>query len=313
MEIKFKSLSLRNFLSYGNNITIVELSKPGTILIVGEDLDDTTEGTGGNGVGKTTLLNALTYAIYDKPISDISKDKLVNNINNKNMEVIVEFDIGDNSYRIKRERKSKAGAAGNNVYFWINGIDKTLDSVANTNTAIEQIIGIRYDLFVRIVVFSATLAPFLDLPKAEQASMFERLVGLTILSDKAAEQKELIKEDETTVKFKKTKIELIEQEHKRHTIQVTNAKDRMDKWEITNTQEIQNYSNQLEMINGVDLDQQQLLHEELTLINSQLTKEINLFEKIETKLTGYNRQLIKYQKELDHLKENKCILFTKIC
>lgn len=115
MYIEFLSLSIRNFLSYGNNTTIFPLSKLGTTLIVGEDLDYTSEGTGGNGVGKTTLINALAYAVYDKPVSDISKDKLVNNINNKNMEVTVDFKIGEDLYKIKRERKSKVGAAGNNV------------------------------------------------------------------------------------------------------------------------------------------------------------------------------------------------------
>lgn len=306
MKIIFKLLSMRNFLSYGNNITIIELSKPGTTLIVGEDLDDTSEGTGGNGTGKTTLLNALSYAIYDKPISDISKDKLVNNVNNKNMEVIVEFTINENEYKIKRERKSKVGAAGNNVYFWINGIDKTLDSVANTNAAIEQIIGIPYELFVRIVVFSATLEPYLDLPKAAQAEMFEILVGMTVMTEKANEQKEIIKENEVAVKFKKVKIDLLEQEHKRLETQTLHAKERMDKWVITNNQNIQDYQNQLKKISGIDLDQQQTLHEELTLINNQLTKELSLFEKIETKLNGYNRNKAKDIKELDHLKNNKC-------
>lgn len=306
MNITFNTLSLRNFLSYGNNITTIELSKPGTTLIIGEDLDDTTEGVGGNGVGKTTILNALTYAIYDKPVSSISKDNLVNNINKKNMEVVIVFNVGDISYKIKRERKSKAGAAGNNVYFWVDGIDKTLDSVANTNTAIELAIGIPYELFVRIVVFSASLEPFLDLPKAAQAEMFEVLVGVTTLSNKAAEQKDIIKENETAIKFLKVKIDLLEQEHKRHDIQILHARERMEKWVITNNQSIKSCQLQLDQISGVDLDHQQSLHEELATLNTQLAKELRLFESIESNLLVHTRNLAKYQKELMHLTDNKC-------
>ena len=92
--IEFSLLSLRNFLSYGNNTTIFDLRRPGTTLIVGENLDNTSDGQGANGVGKSTIVNAIAYALYDKPVSDISKDNLVNNINNKNMEVTLEY-VGD--------------------------------------------------------------------------------------------------------------------------------------------------------------------------------------------------------------------------
>ena len=88
--IKFTYLSIRNFLSYGAEPTIIALERPGTTLILGEDLDNTSQGTGANGVGKTVVINALAYGVYDKPVSNISKDNLVNNINKKHMEVIVD-------------------------------------------------------------------------------------------------------------------------------------------------------------------------------------------------------------------------------
>ena len=72
--IQFESLSLRNFLSYGNNTTVLNLKTPGTSLILGEDLDNTSNGQSANGVGKTVLINALTFAVYGKPVSDISLD-----------------------------------------------------------------------------------------------------------------------------------------------------------------------------------------------------------------------------------------------
>ena len=118
--ITFKSLSVRNFLSYGNNTTVFQLNNPGTMLIVGEDLDNTTEGQGSNGVGKTSMLQALIYALYDRIIDpDVTKDDLVNNINKKEMEVTLEFTAENGQdYKIIRQRKMKAGADGNRLYLF---------------------------------------------------------------------------------------------------------------------------------------------------------------------------------------------------
>jgi hypothetical protein len=251
----------------------------------------------------TTILNALVYTLFDKPVSNISKDKLVNNINNKNMEVSVEFDIGDDVYLIKRERKSKNG---NNVYFYINGEDKTLDSVTNTNKYIEEVIGISYDLFVRIVVFSATLNPFLDLPKAEQAGMFERLVGLTVLADKAVALKELIKDTENSLKIKKTRLDLIQQEHIRHNSQITNTKTRISNWEDTTKNKITELQAQLSKIKGVDLEKQQEIHDKLTEVNLQLVVDIGQFDKLENSIKSNKAQITKYTKELEQLQSHKC-------
>ena len=135
--IEFTMLSMRNFLSYGNNTTVLDLRRPGTTLIVGENLDLTSDGVGANGVGKSSIINAIVYAIYDNPVSDISKDNLINNINQKNMEVTLEF-IGDDgcAYKIHRQRKMKTGTVGNNVYFYKDGVDVTLDSMSATNAEI---------------------------------------------------------------------------------------------------------------------------------------------------------------------------------
>ena len=113
--LRFISLTLRNFMSFGNQTTVIQLDRPGTTLIVGEDMDNTSNGQGANGVGKTTIVNALAYAVYDKPISNISKDNLVNNINKKNMEVSIVFEKTGMFYMIRRVRKSKSYSAGTYV------------------------------------------------------------------------------------------------------------------------------------------------------------------------------------------------------
>jgi DNA repair exonuclease SbcCD ATPase subunit len=292
MEINFKKLQFRNFLSYGNNLTTFEFAQSGTTLIVGENLDQTNQGNTSNGVGKSTLINALVYALYNKPLSDISKDNLINNTNKKNMEVVVEFDIGEDSYKIKRERKAKTG---NNTYFWVNGEDKTCASAADTDAAIGEILGIQYDLFVQIVVFSTSHSPFLKLTKSEQTGMFERLVGLTMLSDKATSLKELIKDTETGTKIKKARIEVLEAEHERYTTQLQNAKVRMDDWTVTHNTNIQELQDCLDSIVEPDFDKEQAAHEELATISNQLTQETKLLTHLQEKLQEFKS----LQRQLD--------------
>ena len=71
MDITFKTLTMRNFLSYGAKTTLINLDRGGTTLILGEDLDNVAAGVGGNGVGKTVIINALVYALYDKALSEL--------------------------------------------------------------------------------------------------------------------------------------------------------------------------------------------------------------------------------------------------
>ncbi len=293
MNITFKKLQFRNFLSYGNNLTTFEFAQLGTTLIVGENLDQTSNGNTSNGVGKSTLINALVYALYNKPLSNISKDNLINNTNKKNMEVVVEFDIGENSYKIKRERKAKTG---NNTYFWINSEDKTCASAADTDKAIEEILGIQYDLFVQIVVFSTSHSPFLKLTKAEQTGMFERLVGLTTLSDKAASLKELIKDTETSIKIKKTRIEVLEAELDRHTYQLKTAKERVDNWDQLNAANIQSFTEAIGDLVELDFDKEQAIHEELTTISNQLNQETRLLTQLNERINEFKILQIQLEK-----------------
>ena len=91
-QITFHRITFRNFMSYGNNITAVNFNDGGvTTIITGEDLDNTENGTVVNGIGKSTIINALVYALYDKVISKLTVNDLINNINNREMYVTLEY------------------------------------------------------------------------------------------------------------------------------------------------------------------------------------------------------------------------------
>ena len=309
--IEFKTLTIKNFLSYGAIPTVIPLEEPGTTLILGEDLDNTASGTGANGVGKTVILNALAYAVYDKPISDIPKDALVNDINKKNMEVTIEFTKNDTSYVITRTRKSKAGAAGNTVTFLEDGKDITPDSVSNTNALIEKIIGIPYDIFVRVVAFSATLTPFLDLPvrshyAANQTGIIEELFDLKTLSEKATLLKEKIKETELSLKTQKARVDQLKAERDRHEKQLETASSRVNNWKDSTKKEIISIKAKLKRVEKVDVDEQQKLNHEMESIVVKLKDAKTSQREIETKLTSLMRKKKKSENEITFLHSDEC-------
>ena len=92
--IYFKTIRYKNFLSTGNSFTEIELNKNNTTLIVGE-----------NGAGKSTILDALSFAMYNKPFRKVNKPQLLNSINKKDLIVELEFDIGLSKYKIIRGLK----------------------------------------------------------------------------------------------------------------------------------------------------------------------------------------------------------------
>ena len=309
--IRFTFLSIKNFLSYGAEPTIIALDRPGTTLILGEDLDNTSQGTGANGVGKTVIINALAYGVYDKAVSNISKDNLVNNVNKKHMEVIVEFEKSGNAYRIRRVRKEKAYAAGNYVELYENGIDITPDSVSNTNKLIEKIIGLPYELFVRIVVFSATNIPFLDLPVRSQTGpnqtdIIEELFDLKTLSEKSAILQEQRKELEANLDQDMVRVKLLESEHVRHKKQLESAKQRVLNWDITTRTEVARLRKKLDRVKSIDIEGQRTLHNQLVTIEDEMRETAQKLAEIIKDVNSTTADIKQAEQELKHLTDEKC-------
>lgn len=307
--IKFLSVEMRNFLAYGNAPTHVRLERPGTTLIVGQDLDNQQDDvTGSNGVGKTTMLNAIVYALYDRPIDKLDKiDKLVNNVNKKNMEVKLEF-IAENGkhYLIHRMRKMKSGAEGNKVHFYEDGKDITRVPNGDTNIDIAEKIGIPYDLFIRIVVFSATADGFLKQKGPEQKAFIEELVGLTRITEQAERLRKKIKETKIDFNSKQAKVDQLVKEHERHALLIENAKKRVENWKAQNAQTINDLFTKLEAVENVDLEGEALLHAKAGELRTLMQEQSNLIAETKRGLKAVNISLGKVAKELEHLRDSKC-------
>ena len=106
MSFNIKTLTVKNFLSVGNQTQAVDFDKEHLTLVLGENLDLGGDDSGSrNGTGKTTMINALSYALYGQALTNIRKENLINKTNGKHMLVTVEFETKGSTYRIERGRK----------------------------------------------------------------------------------------------------------------------------------------------------------------------------------------------------------------
>lgn len=314
--IQLKTLSIRNFMSYGNNVTVFQLDQPGTTLVLGENLDSTDEGVGSNGVGKTTMLQGIVYALYDRiitpPGEEVPKDSLVNHFNKEQMEVTLEF-IAENGipYKIHRQRKMKKhGPDANNTFLYENGVDISVDA-AGTTKKIEEIIGMPYEMFARIIVFSASNQSFLKLPATStsgpnQKAFIEDLLGLSDITSKAELLKKHIKDTKTSLDMKKVQIDAQKAERDRHKTQVEHAKKRLADWESQRTMTIKTLESKLAKVDGIDVEGQRAIHAKLKQVDTKRTAVKQAKQESTRTCREHMTQFEKLDKQLVTLRKNKC-------
>jgi DNA repair exonuclease SbcCD ATPase subunit len=187
-------VSWKNFLSTGNSPNKVELDGHSTTLIVGK-----------NGEGKSTILDALTFSLFNKPFRDINKNQLVNSINQKNCVVEIEFDIGPIHYRVVR------GIKPNIFEIYQNGTIINQDAAVKDYQKVleQQILKLNYKTFTQVVILgSASFVPFMQLPVWQRREVIEDILDIkvfstmnTILKEKIAENKEELSAVETEIRI----------------------------------------------------------------------------------------------------------------
>ena len=166
--IVFETLKYKNFLSTGNTPTTIQLNKDSATLVVGS-----------NGAGKSTMLDALSFALFGKPHRNINKPQLVNSINGKNCEVEVTFSVGGNRYRVFRSIRPGA--------FQIYQNDKLLNQESHTRdyqkVLESNILKLNHKSFHQVVVLgSSSFIPFMQLPAAQRRSVIEDLLDIGIFT-----------------------------------------------------------------------------------------------------------------------------------
>ena len=166
--ILFEKIRWKNFLSTGNQYTEVELDSNSTTLIVGT-----------NGAGKSTVLDALTFSLFNKPFRKISKGQLINTVNEKDCRVEVEFSINETEWKVVR------GIKPNLFEIHRNGV--CLDQFANVNDQqkwLEQnVVKMNYKSFTQIVILgSSSFVPFMQLSATNRREVIEDLLDIKIFS-----------------------------------------------------------------------------------------------------------------------------------
>jgi DNA repair exonuclease SbcCD ATPase subunit len=195
MSILFKTVRYKNILSTGNAWTEIQLNKDKSTLIIGE-----------NGAGKSTMLDALTFALYGKAFRKINKAQLVNSINKKDLQVETEFSISGKEYKIRRCIKPTV------FEIWCDGVLLNQDAAARDYQAYleENILKLNYKSFGQVVVLgSSTFVPFMQLKAAERRSVIEDLLDIQIFTTMNTLLKERVSENKTTIQDLKYKLDLL--------------------------------------------------------------------------------------------------------
>ena len=164
----FKKLRYKNFLSSGDTFTEINFLANNTNLIIGT-----------NGAGKSTILDALTFVLFNKPFRKINKPQLINSVNEKNCLVEIEFSSGNRDYVVRR------GIKPNIFDIEVDGkmLDKRGDDRDNQSTLEDNILKVNYKSFTQIVILgSSTFVPFMQLSAAHRREVIEDLLDIRVFS-----------------------------------------------------------------------------------------------------------------------------------
>ena len=185
--IKFQKLRFKNFLSTGNNFTELDFLSSPTTLVVGH-----------NGAGKSTMLDALSFGLFGKPHRKVSKNQLVNSINNKGTLVEVEFSVNSQEYKIVR------GIKPNKFEIWQGGnmINQNSHAKEYQQVLEKNILKLTHKSFHQIVVLgSSSFVPFMQLSASDRREVIEDILDIqifsvmnTLLKARITQQKESLRE-----------------------------------------------------------------------------------------------------------------------
>ena len=262
--IVFKKIRWKNFLSTGNQFTEVDFLEYQTNLIVGT-----------NGAGKSTILDALTFALFNKPFRKINKSQLVNTINEKETLVEVDFEVNNREYTIRR------GIKPNVFDIQVNGelLHREADDRTNQKILEENILKVNYKSFTQIVILgSSAFVPFMQLTSPNRREVIEDLLDIRIFS--------------SMNNFLKDKVRIEKEQIRSLTLKKDNIKDKMLMQE--------NFMKELEEQGKVSVKSNQdkittLLNDSESCSdgNEKLESNVSELTKEQEKLSGSSQKLLK--------------------
>ena len=305
--IQIKDLTVKNFMSVGNATQAINFDRRDLTLVLGENLDLGGDGSR-NGTGKTTIINALSYALYGQALTNIRRDNLINKTNGKNMLVSLDFNINGRDYKIERGRKP------NILKFYVNNEEQAADDNSQgdsreTQDAIETALGMTHDMFKHVLALNTYTEPFLSLKANDQRAIIEQLLGITLLSERAERIKELNKETKDGISQEEMRIRAVQEANKRIEEQIENLRRRQTMWTTKHDEEIEKLQTALEELKKIDIEAEIEAHK-AHRVWDQKRKDLNdLSSQISrTKLDvdRENKSIEKLSKEIATLESHTC-------
>jgi DNA repair exonuclease SbcCD ATPase subunit len=312
-QFRIKNLTVKNFMSVGNQTQAVNFDQESLTLVLGSNLDLGGDDTGSrNGTGKTTIINALSYALYGQALTNIRKENLINKINGKNMLVTVEFEKNGLNYRIERGRKPnllRLYVDDREISTDNQGEDESQGDSRETQKSIEQMLDMTHTMFKHLVALNTYTEPFLAMRAADQREVIEQLLGITLLSEKAESLKTRVKETKDLISAEQFRIEAVRSANENVQKSIDSLGIKSSAWEKKKTEEIERLGAAIVSLESVDIDAELLLHATLKqwLENSNRIRDLSKQKATyETAATQAEKAVERYRKALESLLDKKC-------
>ena len=306
--IKIKDLTVKNFMSVGNQTQAVDFDHEQLTLVLGENLDQGGDDSGSrNGTGKTTIINALSYALYGNALTNIKKNNLINKTNSKGMLVTLTFEKDGNDYRIER------GRSPNIFKFYMNDQEKLVDESQGdsrqTQDDVNTLLGMSHDMFKHIVALNTYTEPFLSMRVNDQRQIIEQLLGITILSEKADALKEQVRQTKDAITEETLKINAIQTANEKIEGSIEGLKRTQRAWIAKNKQDQDSLASAIEELEKLDIEAELELHEKLanwTEHNNAILALKKELSTLEPALQRADKSVDKANKDIADLEDATC-------
>ena len=285
-------------MSVGNQTQAIDFQQKLLTLVLGENLDMGGDDAGSrNGTGKTTIVNALSYALYGEALTKIRRDNLVNKTNGKGMLVTITFEKEGKKYRVERGRKP------NVMKYFIDDEEQELSDVSQgdsrkTQEDLNKMIGMTPRMFKHLVALNTYTQPFLSLHHTEQQDIIEQLLGIQLLSEKADILKTKIKRSKEDIAMETARLDGLKISNEKVEETIHSLQSKSSAWSTQNKVDIEKLQESITEIESLDIDNELEAHQKLEQWN-KLNDELGQLNKDKSNLEATIVQADKTAKKLD--------------
>jgi len=309
--IKIKDLTVKNFMSVGNVTQAVDFEEDQLTLVLGENLDQGGDDSGSrNGTGKTTIINALSYALYGQALTNIKRNNLINKTNSKGMLVTLNFEKNGNKYRIER------GRSPNVLKFYINDQDQSDEFDDNsqgdsrkTQESIQDLLGMSHNMFKHVVALNTYTEPFLSMRTNDQREIIEQLLGITLLSEKANMLKEQVRTTKDAITEENMRIDAVKASNENIQTSIDSLIRRQKAWNSKQKSDIERLESGIDELEKLDIEKELDNHDKLANWN-ELNAAITALNKeratLDSALMRANKSVEKAEKDIAELDDATC-------